>query len=336
MGEQKIRIMDTTLRDGSHAVRHQFTKENVRQIVQALDEAGVPVIEVTHGDGLGGSTIQYGVSLVDEMELIEEAVKTSKRAKIAALLLPGVGTKKELMQAKDIGIEMVRIATQCSEADVSQQHFGLAKELGLETVGFLMMAHMLPPEELAEQARLMESYGADTVYIVDSAGTMMPDDVSDRVDALRKVLQIPIGFHGHNNMGLAIGNSIAAIKAGALNIDTSTRGLGAGSGNTQTEVLAGVLSRLGYETGIDLFKIMDAAEYIVNPVMHDQMIINRDALTIGCMGVYSTFLIHAKNAGEKFGVDPRNILMELGRRKAVAGQEDWILDVAAELSEMKG
>ncbi|MED4600636.1 4-hydroxy-2-oxovalerate aldolase [Paenibacillus validus] len=336
MGEQKIRIMDTTLRDGSHAVRHQFTKENVRQIVQALDEAGVPVIEVTHGDGLGGSTIQYGVSLVDEMELIEEAVKTSKRAKIAALLLPGVGTKKELMQAKDIGIEMVRIATQCSEADVSQQHFGLAKELGLETVGFLMMAHMLPPEELAEQARLMESYGADTVYIVDSAGTMMPDDVSDRVDALRKVLQIPIGFHGHNNMGLAIGNSIAAIKAGALNIDTSTRGLGAGSGNTQTEVLVGVLSRLGYETGIDLFKIMDAAEYIVNPVMHDQMIINRDALTIGCMGVYSTFLIHAKNAGEKFGVDPRNILMELGRRKAVAGQEDWILDVAAELSEMKG
>lgn len=270
MGEQKIRIMDTTLRDGSHAVRHQFTKENVRQIVQALDEAGVPVIEVTHGDGLGGSTIQYGVSLVDEMELIEEAVKTSKRAKIAALLLPGVGTKKELMQAKDIGIEMVRIATQCSEADVSQQHFGLAKELGLETVGFLMMAHMLPPEELAEQARLMESYGADTVYIVDSAGTMMPDDVSDRVDALRKVLQIPIGFHGHNNMGLAIGNSIAAIKAGALNIDTSTRGLGAGSGNTQTEVLVGVLSRLGYETGIDLFKIMDAAEYIVNPVMHDR------------------------------------------------------------------
>ncbi|WP_275896028.1 4-hydroxy-2-oxovalerate aldolase [Aeribacillus pallidus] len=336
MPKQAIRIMDTTLRDGSHAIRHRFTKENVRQIVQVLDEAGVPVIEVSHGDGLGGSSLQYGMSLVEEMDLIEEAAKTSRRAKIAALLLPGIGTKKELQQAKDCGIQMVRIATQCSEADVSEQHFGLAKELGLETVGFLMMAHMLSPEELAQQAKLMESYGADIVYIVDSAGTMLPQDVIDRVTALKKVLNVPIGFHAHNNLGLAIGNSLVAIQAGATNIDASTRGLGAGSGNTQTEVLVAVLSRMGIETGIDLFQIMDAAEYIVDPLMDSPMIVNRDALTIGFTGVYSTFLWHAKQAGEKFGIDPREILIELGRRKAVAGQEDWILDVASDLSSAKG
>jgi 4-hydroxy 2-oxovalerate aldolase len=335
MTQKKIRIMDTTLRDGSHAIRHQFTKEQVRDIVRALDESGVPVIEISHGDGLAGSSMQYGTSLVDEFELIEEAAKTSINAKIASLLIPGIGTRKELQQAKDCGISMVRIATQCSEADISEQHFGLAKELNLETVGFLMMAHMLSPVDLAQQAKLMESYGADTVYIVDSAGTMMPNDVAARVNALTRELNIPIGYHAHNNIGLAVGNSLAAIEAGATNIDTSTRGLGAGAGNTQTEVLVAALSRLGYETGIDLFKIMDAAEYIVDPIMDYPMTINRDALTIGYTGLYSTFLLHAKKAGEKFNVDSREILLELAKRKAVAGQEDWILDVAAQLANRK-
>ncbi|MGG1599347.1 4-hydroxy-2-oxovalerate aldolase [Paenibacillus naphthalenovorans] len=332
MTPTKVRVMDTTLRDGSHAIRHRFTKEQVHNIVKALDEAGVPVIEISHGDGLAGSSMQYGMSLVDEFELIEEAAKTSKNAKIASLLLPGIGTRKELKQAKDCGISMVRIATQCSEADISEQHFGLAKELGLETVGFLMMAHMLSPEDLAKQAKLMESYGADIVYIVDSAGTMMPQDVTARVKALTDELKVPIGYHAHNNIGLAIGNSLAAVEAGAACIDASTSGLGAGSGNTQTEVLVAALSKVGCETGIDLFKIMDAAEYIVQPMMEYPMTINRDALTIGYTGLYSTFLMHAKRAGEKFNIDPREILLELSRRKAVAGQEDWILDVAAELA----
>ncbi len=332
MTPKKIRIMDTTLRDGSHAIRHQFTKKQVHDVVHALDEAGVPVIEVSHGDGLAGSSMQYGMSLIDEFELIEEAVNTSKKAQIASLLLPGIGTRKELQRAKDCGISMVRIATQCSEADISEQHFGLAKELNLETVGFLMMAHMLPPEDLAKQAKFMESYGADTVYIVDSAGTMLPHEVTARVRALTRELKVPVGYHAHNNIGLAMGNSLAAIEAGATCIDTSTRGLGAGSGNTQTEVLVAALLKLGVETGIDLFKIMDAAEYIVQPIMDYPMIINRDALTIGYTGLYSTFLVHAKRAGEKFHVDPREILLELAKRKAVAGQEDWILDVAAQLA----
>jgi 4-hydroxy 2-oxovalerate aldolase len=335
MTQKRVRIMDTTLRDGSHAIRHQFTIEQVRKTVMALDEAGVPVIEISHGDGLGGSSMQYGMSLTDEFELIQIAAKTSKNAKIASLLIPGIGTRKELERAKACGISMVRIATQCSEADISEQHFGLAKELNLETVGFLMMAHMLSPDELAQQAKLMETYGADTVYIVDSAGTMMPRDVTDRVKRLNSELTIPIGFHGHNNIGLAIGNSLAAIEAGAVCIDTSTRGLGAGSGNTQTEVLVAALSRLGYETGIDLFRIMDAAEFIIDPIMAGPMTINRDALTIGYTGLYSTFLLHAKKAAEKFGVDSREILLELAKRKAVAGQEDWILDVAAEISNRR-
>lgn len=325
--------MDTTLRDGSHAIRHQFTKKQVHDVVKALDESGVPVIEVSHGDGLNGSSMQYGMSLINEFELIEEAAKTSKNAKIASLLLPGIGTRKDLQRAKDCGINMVRIATQCTEADVSEQHFGFAKELNLETVGFLMMAHMLSPEELAQQAKLMESYGADTLYIVDSAGTMLPNDVSATVKVLTSELNIPIGYHAHNNMGLAIGNSLAAIDAGASNIDASTRGLGAGSGNTQTEVLVAALSRLGFETGIDLFKIMDAAEYIVDPILHYPMTINRDALTIGYTGLYSTFLLHAKKAAEKFNVDSREILLEMANRKAVAGQEDWILDVAQQLAK---
>ncbi len=329
------RVTDTTLRDGSHAMRHQFTREQVRAIVAALDEAGVPVIEVTHGDGLGGSSIQYGFSGTSELELIEEAAKTAKRAKIAALLLPGIGTRKELQAAIERGISVVRIATQCTEADISEQHFGMAKELGLEAVGFLMMAHMRPPEFLAEQAALMESYGADCVYIVDSAGAMLPDDVRRRVAALKERLSIQVGFHAHNNLGLAIGNTLAAIEEGADQVDGCLRGLGAGAGNAATELIAAVLDKLGINPGLDVFKLMDAAEYIVAPIMPYQPIPDRDAITIGYAGVYSTFLLHARHIAAEFGLDPREILVELGRRQAVAGQEDWILDVALDIVRAK-
>lgn len=329
------RITDSSLRDGSHPMRHQFTTDQVRTVVRALDGAGVPVIEVSHGDGLGGSSLQYGFSRVDERELISAAVETCTQAKIAVLLLPGVGTQQDLREAARRGARVVRIATQCTEADVSEQHFGLAKELGLETVGFLMMAHMRPPEVLAEQARLMERYGADCVYVVDSAGAMLPGDAAARVRALVGALECQVGFHAHNNLGVAIGNSLAALEAGAAQIDGCLRGLGAGSGNAPTELLAAVLDKLGLNPGLDVFKLCDAAEYVLAPMMPFQPIPNRDAITIGYAGVYSTFLLHARRAGERYGIDPREILVELGRRQAMAGQEDMILDVAQDLAAAK-
>lgn len=330
------RITDTTLRDGSHPMRHQYTREQARSIVQALDAAGVPVIEVSHGDGLGGSSLQYGFSRESEFDLIETARETARRARIAALMLPGIGTRKELKEAAARGVQVLRIATQCTEADISEQHFGLAKELGLETVGFLMMAHIRPPEALVEQAKRMESYGADCVYIVDSAGAMLPHEAAARVAALKGALSIQVGFHAHNNLGLAIGNTLAALEAGADQVDGCLRGLGAGAGNAATELLAAVLDRLGVNPGLDVFALMDAAEYIVAPIMPFQPFPDRDAIAIGYAGVYSTFLLHAKRAGEQYGVDAREILVELGRRQAVAGQEDWILDVALELARNNG
>jgi len=329
------RITDSSLRDGSHPMRHRFTVDQVRRVAGALDEAGVPVIEVSHGDGLGGSSLQYGFSLVPEMELVSAAVEACARARIAVLLLPGVGTQTELREAVKRGAGVVRIATQCTEADVSEQHFNLAKELGLEAVGFLMMAHMRPPEILAEQAALMQRYGADCVYVVDSAGAMLPNDAAARVAALKAALTCEVGFHAHNNLGLAIGNSLAALEAGADQIDGCLRGLGAGSGNAPTELLAAVLDKLGLDSGLDVFKLCDAAEYVLAPMMPFQPIPNRDAISIGYAGVYSTFLLHARRAGERFGLDSREILVELGRRKAMAGQEDWILDVAQDLARAK-
>lgn len=326
------RITDTSLRDGSHPMQHQFTSEHVRAVAQALDEAGVPVIEVTHGDGLAGSSLQYGFSRTSEMELISAARAVCQRAKIAVLLIPGIGTVRDLKEARQCGAQVVRIATQCSEADISEEHFEIAKKLGMETVGFLMMAHMLSPEALVQQARLMESYGADCVYIVDSAGAMLPHDAAARVKALKENLSSQVGFHAHNNLGVAIGNSLAALEAGADQLDGCLRGLGAGAGNAPTELLAAVLEKLGLNPGLDLFKLMDAAEYVIAPIMPYQPIPSREAITIGYAGVYSTFLLHAQHAGERYGLDPRSILIELGRRQAVAGQEDWILDVALELA----
>ncbi|NNV08040.1 4-hydroxy-2-oxovalerate aldolase [Geobacillus sp. C56-T2] len=333
--KRAITITEVALRDGSHAIAHQYTTEQVAMIAKALDEANVPYIEVSHGDGLGGSSLQYGLSRTDEFALIETAVAVCRQAKIAVLLLPGIGTVKELKQAARLGAKMVRVATHVTEADISAQHIAAAKELGMETAGFLMMSHMAPVEVLVHQARLMESYGADVVYVVDSAGALLPHEVKERVRALRESLGIEVGFHAHNNLSLAMANTLAAIEEGATRVDGSVRCLGAGAGNTQTEVLVAVLDRMGIPTGIDLYKMMDLAEQLVAPILPKAQEITRDSLTLGYAGIYSSFLLHAQRAARMFGIDVRDILIELGRRKVVGGQEDMIVDVAAEMARQK-
>jgi 4-hydroxy 2-oxovalerate aldolase len=333
--ERDLLITEVALRDGSHAIAHQYTVEQVMQVSKALGEANVPYIEVSHGDGLGGSTLQYGLSRTNEMELIEAAVSVSGNSKIAVLVLPGIGTIHEMKEAAKLGAKMARIGTHVTEADVSAQHLSKAKELGMETVGFLMMSHMASVEKLVEQAKLMESYGADTVYMFDSAGAMLPHQVREKVRALRQSLQVNIGFHGHNNLSLAMANTLVAIEEGAKRIDGSIRCLGAGAGNTQTEVLIAVLENMGIRTGIDLYKIMDVAEEIIAPILQSPQEITRDNLVLGYAGVYSSFLLHAQRASKRFGIDSRDILIELGKRKVVGGQEDMIVDVAAELAQQR-
>ncbi|WP_227935282.1 4-hydroxy-2-oxovalerate aldolase [Alkalihalobacillus deserti] len=330
-----IIITEVALRDGSHAIRHQYTIEQVTEIARGLNDAGVPYMEVAHGDGLGGSSQQYGLSLTDEMKLIEAAVSVCDQTKVAVLLIPGIGTKDDLKQAAEIGAKMARVATHVTEADVSPQHINLAKELGMETVGFLMMSHMAPVNKLVEQAKLMESYGADTVYVVDSAGALLPNQVRERIRALRQSLTINIGFHAHNNLSLAMANTLVAIEEGATRIDGSVRCLGAGAGNTQTEVLVAVLERMELKSGIDLYKMMDLAENIVAPILTQPQEITRDSLVMGYAGVYSSFLLHAQRAAKQFKIDPRDVLIELGKRKVVGGQEDMIIDVAAEIANKK-
>jgi 4-hydroxy 2-oxovalerate aldolase len=328
-----VRVTDSSLRDGSHAIRHQFTVENVRNVVAALDEAGVPVIEVTHGDGLGGSSFNYGFSAVPDQDLISTAVATAKQAKIAFLMLPGLGITEDIRQAADNGASICRIATHCTEADISIQHFKVARSIGLETVGFLMMAHSQPPEVLAKQARIMADAGAQCVYVVDSAGSLIMDGVSDRIAALVAELgdDAQVGFHGHENLDLAVANSIAAVRAGALQIDGSTRRFGAGAGNTPVEAFVGVCDKLGIRTGIDFFKIVDAAEDVVRPAMPDECTLDRMALMMGYAGVYSSFLKHAYRQAERYGVSGAQILVRAGERKLVGGQEDQLIDIALEL-----
>ncbi|MGM0838357.1 MAG: 4-hydroxy-2-oxovalerate aldolase [Bacillota bacterium] len=333
--ERSIWVTEVALRDGSHAISHQFTADQVSRVSKALDEANVPVIEVAHGDGLGGSSLQYGLSLTNEMDLISAAVDAVTHAKIAVLLLPGIGTVHHLKEAASRGAQIARIATHVTEADVSKQHISYAKELGLEAVGFLMMSHMAPVDKLLEQASLMESYGADVVYVVDSAGALLPHQVKERIHCLRNSLDIPIGFHAHNNLSLAMANSLVAIEQGATRIDGSVRCLGAGAGNTQTEVLVSVLDRLNIHTGIDVYKMMDVAEEVVAPILQKPQEITRESLLLGYAGVYSSFLIHANKAAKQFNVDAKDILIELGKRKVVGGQEDMIVDIAAEMAKSK-
>jgi 4-hydroxy 2-oxovalerate aldolase len=330
-----VRITDSTLRDGSHAMRHRFTVEQVRATVRALDDAGVPVIEVTHGDGLGGSSFTYGFSATDELELVAAAAREAKGAKIAVLLLPGVGTVEDLRAARDAGASVARIATHCSEANISIQHFEMARALGFETVGFLMMAHMLEPDALARQAVVMAEAGAQCVYVTDSAGALVLDQASERVGAIAAAVgpEVQVGFHGHNNLALGIANSVFAYRAGARQIDGATAALGAGSGNSPTEVLVAVFERLGVHTGVDLGAILAAAEEVVRPYMLHVPIADRPSVVMGYAGVYSSFLLHARRAAERYGVPAHEVLTEAGRRRLVGGQEDLLIDIALSLSE---
>lgn len=331
--KRKIHIVDTTLRDGSHAVSHSFTKEQVTAVAGGLDKVGADIIELSHGDGIAGSSINYGLSKVPEMELLEAANSVIKNARLGVLLLPGVGTIEDLKQAHARGASVVRVATHVTEADIAIQHLKAAKELGMMPVGFLMMSHMASPEKILEQAKIFVDAGAEYVNVADSAGYMMPDDVKARISMLAEHLPVPVGFHSHNNLGLAIGNSLAAVECGAEYIDVTCRGLGAGAGNTQAEVLAGVLQRLGYNTGLDFYGYMDLAEEIVEPIMQRPQVIKSASLMLGYAGVYSSFLLHTYRAAERFKLNPRDILVELGRRGMVGGQEDMIIDVAHSLSQ---
>jgi 4-hydroxy 2-oxovalerate aldolase len=329
-----IRLTDTTLRDGSHAMAHQFTVGQVRDTVRALDDAGVEVIEVAHGDGLGGSSFNYGFSLTDEFELIAAARETARHARIAVLLVPGIGTVKDLRRARNAGADVVRIATHCTEADVSIQHFTVARELGMETVGFLMMAHRTTPERLAEQARIMVDAGCQCPYVTDSAGALLMDEARARFDALIDAVgdDAWVGYHGHQNLSLGVANSILAIQAGVKQIDGSLCALGAGSGNSPTEVLAAVFDRMDVDSGVDVSALLRAAEEIVRPYLRRWPKMDRNAIVQGWAGVYSSFLLHAERAAERYHVPAHEILRRCGELGLVGGQEDMIIDVAIQMA----
>jgi 4-hydroxy-2-oxovalerate/4-hydroxy-2-oxohexanoate aldolase len=334
---RRITVHDMTLRDGMHPKRHQMTLAQMKAVATGLDEAGVPLIEVTHGDGLGGSSVNYGFPAHSDEEYLGTVIPLMKQAKVSALLLPGIGTVDHLHMAKDLGVHTIRVATHCTEADVSEQHITLARKLEMDTVGFLMMAHMNSAEGLVKQALLMEGYGANCIYITDSAGTMLPDDVKARLGAVRAALkpETELGFHGHHNLAMGVANSLAAIECGANRIDAAAAGLGAGAGNTPMEVFVAVCDRMGIATGVDLWKIQDVAEDLVVPMMDTPVRIDRDALTLGYAGVYGSFLLFAKRAEKTYGVPAREILLELGRRKLVGGQEDMIEDTAMTMARQR-
>lgn len=336
---KKIRLHDMSLRDGMHSIRHQFTLQNMQDLSQALDKARVPLIEVTHGDGLGGSSVNYGFGLHSDREYLEAVIPHLQHAKVSILLIPGISTIKDLKVIEDLGVSTVRVATHCTEADVAEQHIKYAAKQGFDTVGFLMMSHMVKPEKILEQAKLMYGYGANCLYMTDSAGHMLPEDVKEKIGLLRSEFpdEIEIGFHGHHNLAMGVANSLAAVEAGATRIDGSVAGFGAGAGNTPLEVFAAVCDMYGIETGVHVNALMDAAEDVAVPMMGENLPrINRNALTLGYAGVYSSFLLHAKRAEEKHGVPAREILLELGRRGTVGGQEDMIEDVALEMLRKRG
>src|SRR5580693_4564905 len=330
----KVRITDSTLRDGSHAMRHRFTEEQVRAVVSALDGAGVEVIEVSHGDGLGGSSFNYGFSLVDEISLIKAAADEATAARIAVLLLPGVGTVQDLRRAREAGASVARIATHCTEADVSVQHFGAARDLGMETVGFLMLAHRIGPDELARQARIMVDAGAQCVYVVDSAGALILAAAQARVAALVREIgaDAQIGFHGHQNLSMGVANSVLAVQGGARQVDGALCALGAGAGNAPTEVLAATFDKLGISTGIDVPGVLAAADEVLRPTLTRLPFADRSAVVQGHAGVYGSFLLHAERAAQRYGVPAHEILQKVGEAGYVGGQEDMIIDIAIGLA----